>query len=79
MSSEKGIEGRTSRLQATPGSRLGDNRTPLAGVPATAEVLLAAGVKVNRKRRDGATPLSIAREKGHVELAEKLERLSHAA
>jgi hypothetical protein len=30
MRSEKAIEGRTSRLQATPGSRLGDNRIPLA-------------------------------------------------
>jgi ankyrin repeat protein len=49
------------------------------GHAATVEVLLAAGAKVNVKRRDGATPASIARQNGHIELAEKLEKLSHAA
>jgi ankyrin repeat protein len=49
------------------------------GHSATVELLLAAGAKVKVKRRDAATAASVARENGHIDLAEKLERLIHAA
>ena len=39
-----------------------------------AKVLLAAGAKTDLKRRDGATPVSIARERGLTELANEIER-----
>jgi ankyrin repeat protein len=39
-----------------------------------AKVLLAAGAKANTKRRDGATPVSIARERGFSGLADEIEK-----
>lgn len=38
-----------------------------------ARILLAAGAKKNLRRRDGATPVSIARERGHADLADEIE------
>jgi len=87
LAAEKGhVKALRAMLHAGADIEVGDTwgGTPLfhaaeGGHAATVELLLAAGAKVNVKRRDGATPASIARENGHIDLAEKLERLSHAA
>ncbi|MDB6064929.1 MAG: hypothetical protein JWR26_1137 [Pedosphaera sp.] len=46
----------------------------LEGHRSVARILLAAGAKANIKRRDGATPISIARERGFTELAAEIEK-----
>jgi len=38
-----------------------------------ARLLVAAGAKVNIKQRDGATPVSIARDRGFTDLADEIE------
>jgi ankyrin repeat protein len=37
-------------------------------------ILLAAGARANIRRRDGATPASIARERGFADLADEIEK-----
>jgi ankyrin repeat protein len=45
-----------------------------AGHQHVVKILLAAGAKSDMKRRDGATPASIARERGFTDLAHEIEK-----
>ena len=43
------------------------------GQPATVKVLLEKGASVNPRNKEGRTPLSVARERGHQEIVKLLE------
>jgi ankyrin repeat protein len=44
-----------------------------------ARILLAAGARTDIKRRDGATPISTARERGFTDLADQIEKYKQGA